>query len=301
MNKAVFVSCAVMAATMAFSSPVDSVVKIFTIHSSPNYVMPWLTQPTEESTGSGCVIKGKRILTNAHNVGDHAFVRVRKQSSPQKYPAKVQAVGRDCDLAILTVDDSTFFDDLEPLEIMNDLPALHEKVAVLGYPIGGDTMSFTEGVVSRIEMQTYSHSYENLLAMQISAAINPGNSGGPVLIDDKLSGIAFECIESAQNIAYAVPAPIIRHFLVVLSEVLLDEVNMGYEPIKAMRVLKVNGAPIRNLKDLVARIETNRETYLIIEIENYGTVAIDAAKARESKDRILKQYRIPAEKSKDLM
>ncbi|MBW1756611.1 MAG: hypothetical protein JRJ80_10620 [Deltaproteobacteria bacterium] len=41
----------------------------------------------------------------------------------------------------------------------------------------------TEGIVSRIEVDTYIQSNRGLLSVQIDAAINEGNSGGPVVID----------------------------------------------------------------------------------------------------------------------
>ena len=50
---------------------------------------------------------------------------------------------------------------------------------LLSYPIGGDTMSVTSGVVSRIEVTSYVHGAMELLGIQIDAAINSGNSGGP--------------------------------------------------------------------------------------------------------------------------
>jgi hypothetical protein len=51
------------------------------------------------------------------------------------------------------------------------------QVTVIGYPIGGDTMSVTSGVVSRIEVTSYVHGSSELLGVQIDAAINAGNSG----------------------------------------------------------------------------------------------------------------------------
>lgn len=47
---------------------------------------------------------------------------------------------------------------------------------------GGDNISVTMGVVSRVEPTQYAHSASQLLAIQIDAAINPGNSGGPALV-----------------------------------------------------------------------------------------------------------------------
>lgn len=469
-----------MAAAPAFALPMDSVVKIFTVQSSPDYFSPWNDFSPSESSASGCVISGKRILSNAHAVSDQTFLMVRKQSSPKKYIARVLFVGHDCDLALLTVDEPGFFDDLKPMELCDAMPELNETVVVLGYPIGGDTVSITSGVVSRLEVLTYSHSYVDLLAIQIDAAINPGNSGGPVVLNDRLAGIAFQGFQDANNIGYIIPVPIIRHFLkdieddgkydgfcnlainvqpmeneqlraykgmkpdqtgiliaditplaqarkklnvgdvllsidgvtiandgtvplrkgervnasyliagkfigdtvkvtilrdgqviaidlvmetyihlvprllydvkpdyfvhaglvfapltqnyltrwgdkweetsprklmnllnegkkskpdeqvVVLSQVLSDDVNVGYSALNGVQIIKVNGSDVLNLKDLVGKIETNKGPYLIIDLENHARIVLDTTRAKESTELILKKYRIPSAKSDSL-
>lgn len=156
--------------------PLDSILKIFSVTSSPNYIQPWTNKPLKEVTGSGFAIKGRRVLTNAHVVADQKFVMVKKQGNAIKFQAKVEAVGHECDLAVLTIDDNRFWEGLEELEF-TDVPNLQEHVTVVGYPIGGDTLSVTRGVVSRVEPQQYAHGATKLLAIQIDAAINPGNSG----------------------------------------------------------------------------------------------------------------------------
>ena len=66
---------------------------------------------------------------------------------------------------------------IKPLEF-GVLPELQDEVEVLGYPTGGDSLSVTKGVVSRIEATEYAQcSGSYLLAIQIDAAINGGNSG----------------------------------------------------------------------------------------------------------------------------
>ena len=52
-----------------------------------------------------------------------------------------------------------------------------------GYPMGGDSLSITKGIVSRVVMTRYAHASNKLLGIQIDAAINPGNSGGPAFSD----------------------------------------------------------------------------------------------------------------------
>lgn len=68
--------------------------------------------------------------------------------------------------ALLTVEDDEFWEGVSPLEF-GDLPALQDAVTVVGYPIGGDTISVTSGVVSRIEILSYVHGSTELLGLQV--------------------------------------------------------------------------------------------------------------------------------------
>lgn len=124
----------------------------------------------------------------------------------------MEFISHESDLVLLDVSDPQFWEGLEPLEL-GDVPRLHDSVSVAGYPTGGDNLSVTKGVVSRVIVGTYSHSGENLLCVQIDAAINSGNSGGPAMQAKKVVGVAFETLTSAQNIGYIIPVPVIRHFL----------------------------------------------------------------------------------------
>ncbi len=203
--------------TFADNGIKSSVVKIYTVVSKYNYYQPWQKRTQFEGTGSGCIIKGNRILTNAHVVSDSTFLQVKRSGDATKYVATVEVIAHECDLAILRVEDQRFFEGAVPLEV-GDLPEVRDKVVVYGFPTGGDELSITEGVVSRIEHVNYSHSSAYLLACQIDAAINPGNSGGPVILADKIIGVAFQSFTAGENIGYMVPAPLIRHFLVDISD-----------------------------------------------------------------------------------
>jgi hypothetical protein len=96
---------------------------------------------------------------------------------------------------------------------LGGLPELRQEVLVLGFPVGGDTLSVTRGVVSRIEHQVYVHDRTELLAGQIDGAVNPGNSGGPVLAQGKVVGVAMQTAVGADNVAYMIPTPVVEHFL----------------------------------------------------------------------------------------
>jgi S1-C subfamily serine protease len=188
------------------------VVKIFATTQDPDFDCPWQARTPSSSTGSGVIIGARQILTGAHVVANATFLQVQKISAPEKLVARLTAVCHDCDLALLTVDDHDLASGLEPA-VIGDLPDLRDKVSVVGFPVGGEEISITEGVVSRIEVQRYSHSQRHLLAVTVDAAINEGNSGGPVFKDGKVAGIAFQKMHSADNIGELVPGPMLRHFL----------------------------------------------------------------------------------------
>jgi S1-C subfamily serine protease len=192
-----------------------SLVRITTTSQEPDYRVPWNPGSMSVGVGAGFVIDGDRIMTNAHVVSNARFIEVEKEDDPQHYPATVQFVGHDCDLAVLRVLDKDFFQNTVPLT-PGGIPAIESPVSVYGYPIGGDRLSVTRGIISRIDFQTYTHSgIDSHLAVQIDAAINPGNSGGPVMQDGKVVGVAFQGYSGdvAQNVGYMIPTPVIERFL----------------------------------------------------------------------------------------
>jgi S1-C subfamily serine protease len=152
-------------------------------------------------------------MTNAHVVSWARQIILHRYQDPRPYLAEVEYVGHDCDLAVLTVADSRFFDNLEPLEF-GPLPKVRSAVVTYGYPAGGEEISYTRGVVSRIQLEPYSHiGNRQLLSVQTDAAINPGNSGGPVIQDDRVVGVAFQGMPGLENTGFFIPPPIIDHFL----------------------------------------------------------------------------------------
>ena len=198
----------------------SSVVRIEVAMQEPDYRSPWDAGHIEGGVGSGIVISGKRILTNAHVVSNARFITLTREGVSHPFIAHVLFIAHDCDLAILSVDDDSFFNGTKELSI-GGVPKIESAVSVYGYPLGGERLSVTRGVVSRIDFESYSHSaVDSHLVIQIDAAINPGNSGGPVLQDGKVVGVAFQGYsgEVAQNVGFMIPTPVISRFLLDISK-----------------------------------------------------------------------------------
>ncbi|MGF1678736.1 MAG: PDZ domain-containing protein [Candidatus Methylacidiphilales bacterium] len=195
-----------------------SVVQIHTFSQQPNWIEPWRYSGIARSSGSGFLIAGDRIMTNAHVVSWAKQILVQRYQDPKPYPAEIEFIGHDCDLAVLKVSDPAFYKQMKPLDF-GGLPEVRSTVVTYGYPAGGDQISFTRGVVSRIEMQPYAHvANRSFLSVQTDAAINPGNSGGPVIQNGKVVGVSFQGNASLENTGFFIPPNIIQHFLKDISD-----------------------------------------------------------------------------------
>ena len=189
------------------------VVRVFTTRMETCFDLPWQRKRPQKGSGSGVYLGDHHILTGAHVIQGATFIQVQKLSSPDKVIAEVKSICHDADLALLSVSDASFFEDLEAASI-GALPELKDHVEVVGFPMGGEQVSVTNGVVSRIEVSYYSYSARSLLCVTIDAAINPGNSGGPVFnAQGEVVGIAFQKNSNAENSGQMIPPPIIQSFL----------------------------------------------------------------------------------------
>jgi len=245
-------SLALLAATFSRAAApgeiAGSVVRIEASTLDPNYTVPWAPGQMSGGVGAGFIIDGKRIMTNAHVVSNARFLTVSKQGDPKPYPARVLHIAHDCDLALLQIDDPKFFEGTKSLSF-GGIPEIESTVSVFGYPIGGDRLSVTRGIVSRVDFQPYSHSgTDSHLTIQIDAAINPGNSGGPVLQEGKVVGVAFQGYSGdvAQNVGYMIPTPVITRFLADVKDGSYDhymDLALSYFPLFNPAARKALGLP----------------------------------------------------------
>jgi S1-C subfamily serine protease len=224
------------------STLTSSVVRIDVTTQEADYRSPWNAGRIGGGVGSGFVVtdgkKNLKILTNAHVVSNARFIQLTRDGVSHPFTARVEFIAHDCDLALLTVDDPAFFTGTVALDF-GGVPTIESVVSVYGYPLGGERLSVTRGIVSRVDFNTYSHSaVDSHLVVQIDAAINPGNSGGPVLQDGKVVGVAFQGYSGdvAQNVGFMIPTPVIARFLRDISKgsyTGYTDLSIAYRPLIA--------------------------------------------------------------------
>ena len=198
--------------TLAADAIEPSVVKLIVNKRKPDYFRPWTKAAPEKVSGSGVVIDGKRILTNAHVVMHASQVYVQMRRGGDQLNAEVKAIGPGIDLAVVELTDPDQLKDVPGMRLADELSQLKSRVSVYGYPAGGDDLSVTDGIVSRIEFTNYNFSAGGV-RVQVDAALNPGNSGGPAVNEGKIVGLVFSKINEAENIGYLIPPDEIRSFL----------------------------------------------------------------------------------------
>jgi serine protease Do len=187
-------------------------------------------------SGTGIVVEGNRVVTNAHVVEGADSVFVVASDGDQR-EAEVVAASPTRDLALLEVENT---EGLEPLPVHDGEIEVGSAAIAIGNALGLDAASLTvsAGIVSAVgrTIRTPSGILENLI--QTDAAINPGNSGGPLLNGDgEVIGInTVVAGGQAQNVGFAIP--------MTLASAFVDQFDRGVgEPFLGIAVVD-NSAPI---------------------------------------------------------
>ena len=162
------------------------------------------------------------IITNHHVVRGQTSLRLKRNGQAGNFSGKVLCRSMLCDLALLTVEDETFWEGLPEVQFQESVPDLDDTVVVVGYPgssgPGAKSVTLTRGVVSNVQLYDLSlHGNQpGQLTVQIDAAINSGNSGGPVFNSDtcEVVGVAFASrAEGRGGGGKVIPVPVLENFL----------------------------------------------------------------------------------------
>lgn len=241
----------------------EGIVRIEASFLLPDYRTPWQGGRPTSGSGTGWMVGKNKFITNAHVVSNSTKLIIRTMNDPEPHEARIIYIAHDCDLAMIEAVDPKFAEPLKSLKL-DGIPKLNTEVIVVGYPVGGERMSVTRGVVSRVDFQSYSHSgIDQHLTIQVDAAINPGNSGGPVLQNGRVVGVAFQGYSGAvaQNVGYMIPVPVIERFLKDVSDGEYDH----------YMDLAITDFPIENPAQIKALgLENNKIGVMISNVESAG-------------------------------
>jgi S1-C subfamily serine protease len=134
---------------------------------------------TGEGAGTGIMLDGGLILTNAHVVADATSITVTASSDDDPREATIVASDDAADIAVLQVDDTS---GLVPATLGSSAVAVGDDVIAIGNALALEgSMTVTRGIVSATDREVDTDSGTMTGLIQTDAAISSGNSGGPLV------------------------------------------------------------------------------------------------------------------------
>lgn len=161
----------------------------------------------QQGQGSGFILnKEGLILTNNHVINNAQRVEV-KLSNKHTYKARVLAVDKNHDLALLKIDNAP---DLTPAVLADSRGLIvGQRVYAIGNPFGLQG-TMTRGIISAIRSIRGPEQNPIEDAIQTDASVNPGNSGGPLLnsrgeVIGITTMIASNGADQSSGVGFAIP------------------------------------------------------------------------------------------------
>jgi hypothetical protein len=88
--------------------------------------------------------------------------------------------------------------------------------------------------------------------------------------------------------------------VVLLSQVLADEINAGYQGMHDVEVRAVNGERVENLKALKRAVEKASGAFLRLDLADDRVLVVNREEADKAHTRIMTKHRVPGRMSRDL-
>ena len=154
-------------------------------------------------TGSGFVVSGDHVVTNAHVVAGVSAPQVQEQDGTSQSATTVLFDAR-ADLAVLHVESSVG----QPLPLLSGQVGRGTGGATLGYPAGGDLTGARAAVrrpIDAVGHDIYGEGEVERQVYELQTKVEPGDSGGPfVLPDGSVAGVVFAASTTDPSVGYAI-------------------------------------------------------------------------------------------------
>jgi len=167
---------------------------------------PWQKAQPGSRRFFGIVVPGNRILVLAQHLDDATLIQVEKFDRPPRVPARIVHSDPQANLALITVDDPAFFEDLAPADLAETMEG--DTHYCTSWKSGQLTTSSCRW--SRVVVRGSVVPYFNYAGVYFITDLKNGGRGEPVFSGNKLVGIARS---QSSNQIVVVPAELIQAYL----------------------------------------------------------------------------------------
>ncbi len=177
-------------AALAAAPLEDGVVTLKVTWQSWEVGQPWVkTNPTLR-VAQAVVVDGRPepvLLTTAQMVAFATHIRASKHGEPGESPARVLYEDREANLALVSVDDPTFFRDLEPVRLARR-PFASGEVSITRWR--DNQFEISRGRVSRAVVADSATGVLKYVGLRVQTDIQGGGWSEPVFVGGALAGLA---------------------------------------------------------------------------------------------------------------
>lgn len=166
----------------------NQLVTVNITYQSWNEYRPWQKSKPGSRYCLGIVVSENRILVLADNLENATLIQVEKQDRPPRYPARIIHTDPQVNLALLTVDDPAFFDDLKPVKVAERMPVAKEGYSCNSWKNGQLTTSSCRW--SRVKVRSSYIPSFNYAGIYFVTDLQGGGEGEPLFLDNELVGMA---------------------------------------------------------------------------------------------------------------
>lgn len=166
-----------------------SVVTVVVTAQAWDFGQPWSKATPGTRVGAGVVVRGPnglRLLTSAGLLTDATLVRVMKNGSNVEAIAQIVHEDREQNLALITVAEPNFYDDLQPVHFVKQA-VVDGEITLLRWR--GSQLETAVGRVSRPTVIDTATGVADMVTLRVTADLS-GGGGEPLFRRRELVGVA---------------------------------------------------------------------------------------------------------------
>ena len=183
------------------------VVSLRVTHQSFNEHRPWTKINPNTRIGSAVVLRDSLLLTESKLIRNAILIQVQKNGSATRVPARVVHADEDIDLALLTVDEPGFFDDLEVAQFATSAPG---EGMVHSVRWQNQQYEISESQIAGINVRESPYGSITHAFLSLHTVLSNGGWAEPVFSNGKLVGLSV--LQEGQR-ATAIPVEILSAYV----------------------------------------------------------------------------------------
>ena len=184
------------------------IVSVVVTAQDPDFGDPWAKKRPAKRRIVGLVVPGRRILVHGRRLAHRTLVMVQKLGRAKRYQAKVVEVDYEVPLGLLTVDDPSFWEDLEPLPIADRVPV--EGDATINRWRTSGQFESARAVVTQLRVASHFPGDVDFLTLELTSSISGGGWGEVVMAGGKVVGLTTS---SSDDQVTVLAAQVLMQFL----------------------------------------------------------------------------------------